>query len=87
MPPGRPKSWKTLCLAGIRKSVDLRFDANQLELDDKTDQMWLGKHLERMRKIIVEDLILVKHCCLPCFPPGWDVFKEYLLMYHEATSR
>jgi len=87
MPPGRPKSWKSLCIGGIRKSINLRFDSNQLELADKTDKMWLVKHLERMRLLIVEDLILVKHCCLPCFPPEWDIFKEYILMYHEATSR
>ena len=32
MPPGRPKSWKKLCLAGIRTSVDRRFDANQVNI-------------------------------------------------------
>ena len=87
MPPGRPKSWKKLCLAGIRKSIDNRFDSNQLELADKTDKMWLVKHLERMRVLIVEDLIMVKHCLRQCFPPEWNIFKEYIIMYHEATSR
>jgi len=87
MPPGRPKSWKSFCIGGIRKSIDLRFDSNQLELSDKTDKMWLVKHLERMRLLIVDDLILVKHCCLPCFPPEWEIFNQYLLCYHEATSR
>lgn len=87
MPPGRPKLWKSLCMAGIRKSIDLRFDANQLELSDKSDKMWLVKHLERMRLLIVEDLILVKQCLTPCFPPSWLILKEYIIMYHETTSR
>lgn len=67
MPPGRPKTWKKLCLAGIRKSIDMRFDSNQLELTDKTDKMWLVKHLERMRVLIIEDLIMVKVGTNFCF--------------------
>lgn len=87
LPPGRPKSWKGRCIASIRKSVDRRFDSNQIELQDKDDKMWLVKHLERMREMILEDLLAVKHLVRQCFPPSYKIFKTYIVTYHEATSR
>lgn len=40
-----------------------RFDSNQVELNEQVkneDKLWLVRHLERMRIMIVEDLINVK---------------------------
>ncbi|XP_065658322.1 exocyst complex component 3 isoform X2 [Hydra vulgaris] len=87
MPPGRPKCWKDHCQAVIKKSVENRFDSNQLELTDKTDKMWLVRHLERMRALILDDLISVKHLVRPCFPPNYQIFKLYIYYYHDAMSR
>jgi len=87
MPPGRPKSWKYKCTSYIKKSINNRFDGNQLDLVDRVDKMWLVKHLERMRLFILEDLITVKHLVRPCFPPSYNIFKVYIVMYHEEISR
>jgi len=86
IPSGRPKVWKSRCLAKIRTSVNNRFDGNQLELD-RGDKMWLVRHLERMRAFILEDLITVKELVQPCFPPSYEILKEYMKIYHDATSR
>eukprot|EP00795_Rhopilema_esculentum_P014160 gene14160-5161_t len=87
LPATRPKVWKSRCMAVIRKSVDNRFESNQLELDRRTDKMWLVRHLERMRAFILEDLVTVKELVRPCFPATYEIFKEYAKIYHEATSR
>jgi exocyst complex component 3 len=60
MPPGRPKNYKNRMHECLAKSVQNRFDSNQLELSDKTVKMWLVRHLERMRKLILDDLLIVK---------------------------
>lgn len=90
MPPGRPKSWRSRCMAVLRKSTDNRFDSNQIELDalvKNEDSKWLARHLERMRKMMLDDLCNVKHLVRQCFPPSYEIFKKYIVMYHEAASR
>lgn len=39
-----------------------------------------------MRQLILEDLRVVKSLCVPCFPPHYDILKEYIKMYHNALS-
>lgn len=87
LPNTRPKLWKQRCLAVIRKAVDNRFESNQMELIDRTDKMWLVRHLERMRAFIFDDILTVKDLVQPCFPPRYNIFKEYLYLYHEVASR
>ncbi|XP_066920385.1 exocyst complex component 3-like [Clytia hemisphaerica] len=90
MPPGRPKSWKIRCMAVIKKSIDERFDSNQIELSEQMkseNKVWLARHLERMRKMMLDDLLNVKHLVWKCFPPSYEIFKNYIIMYHEAASR
>eukprot|EP00794_Sanderia_malayensis_P003187 gene3187-3658_t len=87
MPKTRPKLWKERCKAVIRKAVYNRFESNQMELNDRTEKMWLVRHLERMRAFILEDMQTVKDLVQPCFPPSYNIFMEYLQLYHETTSK
>lgn len=43
--------------------IDCRFESLDMGLEDKLDdKMWLVKHLERTRQLVLGDLIVVKVC-------------------------
>ena len=45
--------------------VVFRFESLDMELQDRLDdKMWLVKHLERTRLLVLDDLIVVKVCLL-----------------------
>ncbi|GFY37592.1 exocyst complex component 3 [Trichonephila inaurata madagascariensis] len=79
MPIGRPKK-------GLLKFCNcFGIEGNQFE-DRSAHKMWLVTHLEMSRQIIVEDLRVVKSACVPCFPPKYQIFEEYVKMYHDCLS-
>ncbi|XP_064652191.1 exocyst complex component 3-like [Lineus longissimus] len=85
IPPGRPKMWRERCFSVLRDSAGARIEGNQVEgrLDNK---MWLVRHLEITRQLVVEDLRVVKTLCEPCFPPIYDIVNSYVRMYHESIG-
>jgi hypothetical protein len=48
--------------------------------------MWLVRHLEITRQLVVEDLRVVKTLCQPCFPKDYDIVNTYVRMYHESIG-
>ncbi|RMX50459.1 hypothetical protein pdam_00018310 [Pocillopora damicornis] len=85
--PGRPKKWRDKAFKVLEESVSNRFESLDMELQDRMDdKMWLVKHLERTRKLVLDDLIVVKNLCQVCFPPSYDIFDRYIKMYHKALS-
>ncbi|GIY80455.1 exocyst complex component 3 [Caerostris darwini] len=85
MPIGRPKQWREKAFEVLKQSVLERIEGNQFE-DRSGNKMWLVTHLEMTRQIIVEDLRVVKSACVPCFPPKYEIFEEYVKMYHDCLS-
>ncbi|KAG8192270.1 hypothetical protein JTE90_002097 [Oedothorax gibbosus] len=85
MPIGRPKRWRNKAFEVLKHSVLERIEGNQFE-DRSGHKMWLVTHLEMTRQIIVEDLRVVKTACVPCFPPKYQIFEEYVKMYHDCLS-
>ncbi|ESN93347.1 hypothetical protein HELRODRAFT_157895 [Helobdella robusta] len=83
--PGRPKKWKEKAMDTINKAVLLRIEGNQME-DRTTNKMWLVRHLEVTRQIVLEDLRVVKTLCGQCFPPHYNMVEKYIEMYHMAIS-
>ena len=49
--------------------------------------MWLVRHLEVTRLLIIEDLRVVKTLCSPCFPPHWDIVNQFFQKYHTSISK
>jgi exocyst complex component 3 len=49
--------------------------------------MWLVRHLEVTRLLIIEDLRVVKTLCAPCFPPHWDIVNQFYQKYHTSISK
>ncbi|XP_070533442.1 exocyst complex component 3-like [Ptychodera flava] len=86
LPPGRPKNWRDECYKVLEKSAQNRIEGNQIE-DREDEKMWLVRHLEITRRIILEDLKVVKHVCQPCFPPAYDIFNRFAYIYHKYLSR
>ncbi|KAK8764891.1 hypothetical protein V5799_032498 [Amblyomma americanum] len=86
LPPGRPKQWRKRCFEVLESAVEDRIEGNQFE-DRHENKMWLVRHLEVTRQIVLDDLRTVKTVCVPCFPPEYDIFNRYVRMYHSCLSR
>lgn len=85
LPPGRPKNWRNMAMEVLRNSVNVRIEGSKLE-ERADNKMWLVRDLEILRQIILEDLRVVKSLCVPCFPPHYNIFFEYVKMYHDGLS-
>ncbi|XP_022694976.1 exocyst complex component 3-like isoform X2 [Varroa jacobsoni] len=86
LPPGRPKLWRKKAIETLEQSVAERLEGNQIEVRSENN-MWLVRHLEVTRQLIIEDLKTVKHHCTPCFPPCFDIFNEWVRMTHNCLSQ
>nr|CAB3243986.1 exocyst complex component 3-like [Phallusia mammillata] len=85
LPPGRPKRWREKAMETIRQAVDNRIDSDVYD-DREADKMWLVKHLEILRRNILEDLRLARFLCIPCFPPAYNIFEQFLHWYHLSLA-
>uniref|UniRef100_A0A0L8HXA5 Exocyst complex component 3 n=1 Tax=Octopus bimaculoides TaxID=37653 RepID=A0A0L8HXA5_OCTBM len=59
LPPGRPKRWRKKAFEVLREATADRIECNQLE-DRSDNKMWLVRHLEITRKLMIEDFRVVK---------------------------
>ncbi|XP_062602004.1 exocyst complex component 3-like, partial [Saccostrea cucullata] len=48
--------------------------------------MWLVRHLEVTRQLMLEDLKVVKQMLQPISPPEYNIVRKYVQMYHKALS-
>lgn len=85
LPPGRPKEWRRKALEVLSEAVVDRIEGSKLE-ERSDNKLWLVRDLELARQFILEDLRVVKSLCQPCFPAHYDIFNEYVRMYHMAMS-
>lgn len=86
MPPNRPKNWRELAINELKKAVVQRIESSKL--DERTNnKLWLVRNLEIARQFVLEDLRVIKSLCVPCFPPRYNIFNEYVKMYHSALSK
>uniref|UniRef100_A0A2K5RKY2 Exocyst complex component 3 n=1 Tax=Cebus imitator TaxID=2715852 RepID=A0A2K5RKY2_CEBIM len=85
VPPGRPKNWKEKMFAILERTVTTRIEGTQADTRE-SDKMWLVRHLEIIRKYVLDDLIVAKNLMVQCFPPHYEIFKNLLSMYHQALS-
>ncbi|CAG5114739.1 unnamed protein product, partial [Candidula unifasciata] len=85
LPPGRPKKWRERCFEVLQNSIAGRIEGSQLETRDQ-NKMWLVRHLEITRQLMIDDLKVVKTLLPPVFPPDYDVVRRYTKMYHRALS-
>lgn len=85
LPTGRPKSWRQKAFDILEEAVHERIEGNQFE-ERKDAKMWLVRHLEVTRQLVLEDLRVVKTLCTPCFPPHYHIFDRYVEMYHRRLS-
>ncbi|XP_054753696.2 exocyst complex component 3-like [Lytechinus pictus] len=84
--PGRPKNWRKRCIDELQKVVNIKIEASQLE-DRTMERMWLVRHLELIRQYMVEDLRIVKHLCVPLFPPDYKIFEFFIKTYIQHVSQ
>ena len=82
---GRPKNWKAKAFKTMEQAVHARIEGNLME-DRTNNKMWLVRHLEIMRQVVLEDLKVVKTLCEPCFPPHYNIVNRYIDMYHNSIS-
>ncbi|EDW02368.1 exocyst complex component 3 [Drosophila grimshawi] len=85
LPPGRPKAWRKMIMDVLQAAVVTRIEGSKLE-ERADNKLWLVRDLEILRQIILEDLRVVKSLCVPCFPPHYDIFNEYVKFYHDGLS-
>lgn len=85
LPPGRPRQWRAMAMNVLKEAVITRIEGSKLE-ERADNKMWLVRDLEILRQNILVDLRVVKSLCVPCFPPHYNIFEEYVKMYHEGLS-
>ncbi|XP_055991053.1 exocyst complex component 3 [Sorex fumeus] len=85
VPPGRPKNWKEKMFAILDRTVTTRIEGTQADTRE-SDKMWLVRHLEIIRKYVLDDLLVTKNLMVQCFPPHYEIFRHLLQMYHQALS-
>ncbi|XP_060103776.1 exocyst complex component 3 [Heteronotia binoei] len=85
IPPGRPKKWKEKMFSVLDRTVTTRIEGTQADTRE-SDKMWLVRHLEIIRKYVLDDLLVAKNLLDQCFPPHYEIFKNLLSMYHQALS-
>uniref|UniRef100_A0A1I7SVH6 Exocyst complex component Sec6 n=1 Tax=Bursaphelenchus xylophilus TaxID=6326 RepID=A0A1I7SVH6_BURXY len=85
LPPGRPRQWRKKLFTVLSKTVKDRIEGNQLE-ERINNKQWLVRYLEVCRRIVIDDLQVVKSALLPCFPPHYMIYDRYIHFYHEALS-
>ncbi|XP_044309193.1 exocyst complex component 3 isoform X1 [Varanus komodoensis] len=83
IPPGRPKRWKEIMFGVLDRTVITRIEGTQADTR-QSDKMWLVRHLEIVRKYVLDDLVVAKNLMDQCFPPHYEIFKEFLGMYQKA---
>lgn len=86
IPPDRPKNWRKMAMDALYGTVQTRIEGSKLE-ERSDNKLWLVRDLEIARQFILDDLRVVKQCCVPCFPPEFNIFNEYVKMYHSALSK
>ena len=86
LPLLRPKNWRQHAMETLKQAVEDRIESDMYE-SRENDKMWLVRHLEILRKYCVEDLLVVKSQCSPCFPHAYNIFEQYVHWYHLALSR
>ena len=82
---GRPKKWKAMALSVLEEAVSQRIEGTQTD-ERENHKMWLVRHLELTRLLILEDLRVVKTLCILCFPRSWNIVDTYVRMYHRCLS-
>ncbi|XP_072268037.1 exocyst complex component 3 isoform X2 [Pyxicephalus adspersus] len=85
IPPGRPKKWKQKMFDVLDKTIRTRIEGTQAETRE-SDKMWLVRHLEIIRRYVLDDLIIVKNLMVQCFPPSYNIFSKVLELYHSALA-
>nr|XP_033785595.1 exocyst complex component 3 isoform X2 [Geotrypetes seraphini] len=85
IPPGRPKQWKEKMFDILDKTVSVRIESTQADTRE-SEKMWLVRHLEIIRKYVLDDLTVVKNLAVQCFPPHYEIFKKFLDLYHQSLA-
>ncbi|XP_069075563.1 exocyst complex component 3 [Pleurodeles waltl] len=85
IPHDRPKKWKEKMLEVLQKTVTNRIEGTQADTRE-SDKMWLVRHLEIIRRYVLDDLQVVKNLMVQCFPPHYEILKQFLGLYHDALS-
>ena len=85
LPPARPKRWREICMRKLAESVEHKMEGNQLE-DRDDNKMWLVRHLEVIRMVMLEDLRIAKNHLVPVFPPRYNIAQHCISLYHSVVS-
>ena len=86
MPANRPKQYREMFFDKLKESVFEKVEGNQLE-NRVNNKMWLVRHLEVIRIVMLEDLLIAKKHLQHCFPPEQNIFQYCLSLYHEAVTK
>ena len=85
MPHSRPKQWRKRVFEILEEAISERISGSQLE-ERSQEKMWLVRHLEIIRRLILDDLKVVKYACVNCFPPTYMIVSEMFKLYHKCLS-
>jgi exocyst complex component 3 len=84
LPPGRPK-WREVCMDKLGQSVNQKMEGNLLEGGEE-NKMWLVRHFEVIRMLMLEDLMIAKHHLVTIFPPKYNIAQHCISLYHRVVA-
>ena len=67
------------------QSVEQKMEGNQLEVRGE-NKMWLVRHLEVIRMLMLEDLRIAKNHLVHVFPPRYLIAQHCISLYHSVVS-
>ncbi|KAF0990430.1 hypothetical protein HZS_4028 [Henneguya salminicola] len=85
IPPSRPKAWASYIYSTVSDNIKQKIEniKSNINFDDK---LAFTEFLERIRKLVADDISSIQTFAVRCFPPSYQILNRFCALYHAAIS-